>query len=247
MRGLDGQDITLVSDELLVENDPVYDYIYDFDIEGYDTPIHVELTRTKTRARTFTLMVNAYPILSILYLLKEVIRINRPDEVNEEDGLKLFKWDRMSNKRKWDLYADFLQGRLTAILGNSFKSTRHTFTSTADKLGVALSDQQALIGNKSRKGSIAAYSEIYEKRLDYIHLDVLGQYDIIRNYIELLIHIKETGLLENHIRTIDKQVYELDKTQHLDVSWREIIDKETYQRRKRSFDSGKDVIRETLK
>ena len=160
LRGLDGQDITLVSDELLVENDPVYDYIYDFDIEGYDTPIHVELTRTKTRARTFTLMVNAYPTLSILYLLKEVIRINRPDEVNEEDGLKLFKWDRLSNKRKWDLYADFLQGRLTAILGNSFKSTRHTFTSTADKLGVALSDQQALIGNKSRKGSIANYSSI---------------------------------------------------------------------------------------
>ena len=246
LRGLDGQDITLVSDELLVENDPVYDYIYDFDIEGYHTPIHVELTRTKTRARTFTLMVNAYPTLSILYLLKEVIRINRPDEVNEEDGLKLFKWDRLSNKRKWDLYADFLQGRLTAILGKSFKSTRHTFTSTADKLGVALSDQQALIGNKSRKGSIANYSSIYEKRLDYIHLDVLGQYDIIRTYIELLIHIKETGLLENHIRTIDKQVYELDKTQHLDVSWREIIDKETYQRRKRSFDSGKDVIRETL-
>ena len=246
LRGLDGQDITLVSDELLVENDPVYDYIYDFDIEGYDTPVHIELSRKKTSARTFTLMVNAYPTLSILYLLKEVIRINRPDEVNEEDGLKLFNWDRLSNKRKWDLYADFLQGRLTAILGNSFKSTRHTFTSTADKLGVALSDQQALIGNKSRKGSIAAYSEIYEKRLDYIHLDVLGQYDIIRTYIELLIHIKETGLLENHIRTIDKQVYELDKTQHLDVSWREIIDKETYQRRKRSFDSGKDVIRETL-
>ena len=209
----------------MVENDPVYDYIYDFDIEGYDTPIHVELTRTKTSARTFTLMVNAYPTLSILYLLKEVIRINRPDEVNEEDGLKLFKWDRLSNKRKWDLYADFLQGRLTAILGNSFKSTRHTFTSTADKLGVALSDQQALIGNKSRKGSIANYSSIYEKRLDYIHLDVLGQYDIIRTYIEILIHIKETGLWENHIRTIDKQVYELDKTQHLDVSWREIIDR----------------------
>ena len=59
---------------------------------------------------------------------------------------------------------------------------------------------------------------------------------------------KVTGIkvLENHIRTIDKQVYELDKTQHLDVSWREIIDKETYQRRKRSFDSSKDVIRETL-
>jgi len=246
LRGLDGQDITLVSDELLVEDYPVEDYIYDFDLEGYDTPVHIELRRKKTSARTFTLMVNAYPTLSILYLLKEVIRINRPDEVNEEDGLKLFKWDRLSNKRKWDLYADFLQGRLTAILGKSFKSTRHTFTSTADKLGVALSDQQALIGNKSRKGSIANYSSIYEKRLDYIHLDVLGQYDIIRTYIELLIHIKETGLLENHIRTIDKQVYELDKTQHLDVSWREIIDKETYQRRKRSFDSGKDVIRETL-
>jgi hypothetical protein len=246
LRGLDGQDITLVSDELLVEDYPVEDYIYDFDIEGYDTPVHIELRRKKTSARTFTLMVNAYPTLSILYLLKEVIRINRPDEVNEEDGLKLFKWDRLSNKRKWDLYADFLQGRLTAILGKSFKSTRHTFTSTADKLGVALSDQQALIGNKSRKGSIANYSSIYEKRLDYIHLDVLGQYDIIRTYIELLIHIKETGLLENHIRTIDKQVYELDKTQHLDVSWREIIDKEIYQRRKRSFDSGKDVIRETL-
>ena len=246
LRGLDGQDVTLVSDELLVEDYPVEDYIYNFDIENYDMPIHIELKRTKTRARTFTLMVNAYPTLSILYLLKEVIRINRPDEVNEEDGLKLFKWDRLSNKRKWDLYADFLQGRLTKILGKSFKSTRHTFASTADKLGVALSDQKALIGNKSRKGSIANYSTIDEKRLDYIHLDVLGQYDIIRTYINLLKHIKETGLMQNAARTLDSQVYELDKTQHLDESWRTILDRETYQRRKRSFDSGKDVIRETL-
>jgi hypothetical protein len=90
LRGLDGQDITLVSDELLVEDYPVNDFIYDFDLEGYNTPVHIELRRKKTSARTFTLMVNAYPTLSILYLLKEVIRINRPDEVNEEDGLKLF-------------------------------------------------------------------------------------------------------------------------------------------------------------
>ena len=249
LRGLDGQDVTLVSEELLVENLAVGDYIYDFDLEGYDEPVHIELKRTKTRARTFTLLINAYPTLSILCLLKDVIRINRPNEVNEEDGLKLFNWDRISNKRKWDLYADFLQGRLTDLLGKSFKSTRHTFTSTADKLGVALSDQQALIGNKSRKGSIANYSSIYEKRLDYIHLDVLGQYDIFRTYIELLKHIKETGLLKDHkipVRTIDSHIYEMDKTEHLNVSWREIVDKETYQRRKRSFDSGKDVYRGNL-
>ena len=246
LRGLDGQDVTLVSDKLLVEDYPLGDYIYDFDIEGYDTPVHIELKCKKTAARTFTLLINAYPTLSINELLKKVIRINRPNEVNEDDGLKLFKWDRLTNKRKWDLYADFLQGRLIKILGNSFKSTRHTFTSTADTLGVALSDQSALIGNKSRKGSIASYSTIDEKRLDYIHLDVLGQYDIIRTYISLLKHIKETGLMQNAARTLDNQVYELDKTQHLDESWRAIIDRETYKRRKRSFDSEKDVIIEKL-
>ena len=242
LRGLDGQDVTLVSDKLLVEDYPLGDYIYDFDIEGYDTPVHIELKRKKTAARTFTLLINAYPTLSINELLKKVIRINRPNEVNEDDGLKLFKWDRLTNKRKWDLYADFLQGRLIKILGNSFKSTRHTFTSTADTLGVALSDQSALIGNKSRKGSIASYSTIDEKRLDYIHLDVLGHYDILRTYIKLLMHIKETGLMENPARQIDQDVYDSDKTQHLDESWRTIIDRETYKRRKRSFDSEKDVI-----
>jgi len=246
LRGLDGQDVTLVGDELLVEDYPIKDYIYDFDFEDYDMPIHIELSRKKTRARTFTVLINAYPTLSILNLLKDVIRINRPDEVNEDDGLKLFNWDRISNKRKWDLYADFLQGRLNEILGNSFKSTRHTVSSTADQLGVALSDQQALIGNKSRSGSIAHYSTIDEKRLDLIHLDVLGQYDIIRTYINLLKHIKETGLLENPVRDIDRLVYYTDKTQHLNESWRTILDKETYKRRKRSFDSDKDVVRETL-
>ncbi len=104
LRGLDGQDVTLVSDKLLVEDSPLADYIYDFDIEGYDTPVHIELKRKKTAARTFTLLINAYPTLSINELLKKVIRINRPDEVNEDDGLKLFKWDRLTNKRKWDLY-----------------------------------------------------------------------------------------------------------------------------------------------
>ena len=246
LRGLDGQDVTLVSDKLLVEDYPLYDYIYDFGIEGYDMPIHIELKRKKTGARTFTSLINAYPTLSINMLLKEVIRINRGDEVNEDDGLKLFNWDRLTDKRKWDTYADFLQGRLTDILGKSFKSTRHTFTSTADKLGVALSDQSALIGNKSRKGSIASYSSIDEKRLDYIHLDVLGQYDIIRTYINLLKHIKKTGLIDNAVRTLDSQVYEMDKTQHLDESWRTILDRETYKRRKRSFDSEKDTIIDTL-
>ena len=239
-------DCILIENILALEDYPPGDYIYDFDIEGYDTPVHIELKRKKTAARTFTLLINAYPTLSINELLKKVIRINRPNEVNEDDGLKLFKWDRLTNKRKWDLYADFLQGRLIKILGNSFKSTRHTFTSTADTLGVALSDQSALIGNKSRKGSIASYSTIDEKRLDYIHLDVLGQYDIIRTYISLLKHIKETGLMQNAARTLDNQVYELDKTQHLDESWRTILDRETYKRRKHSFDSEKDVIIEKL-
>jgi hypothetical protein len=244
LRGLDGQDITLVSDELLVEDWGLDDYVYNFDLEGYDTPLHIELKRTKTRARTFTIMVNAYPTFSINRLLKEVIKINRPYEVNEDDGLKLFKWDRVTNKRKWDLYADFLQGRLTKILGSSFKSTRHTFTSTADKLGVALSDQSALIGNKSRKGSIAAYSTIDEKRLDYIHLDVLRQYDIIRTYIRLLKHIKEIGLMENPAKNIDQLVLDTDKTQHLDESWRTIYDRENFTRRKRSLDDENDIIRD---
>ena len=77
-------------------------------------------------------------------------------------------------------------------------------------------------------------------------MDVLGQYDIIRTYINLLKHIKETGLMQNAARTLDSQVYELDKTQHLDESWRTILDRETYKRRKRSFDTEKDVIREKL-
>jgi hypothetical protein len=75
---------------------------------------------------------------------------------------------------------------------------------------------------------------------------VLRQYDIIRTYINLLKHIKETGLMQNAARTLDSQVYELDKTQHLDEPWRTILDRETYKRRKRSFDSEKDVIREKL-
>ena len=52
--------------------------------------------------------------------------------------------------------------------------------------------------------------------------------------------------MQNAARTLDNQVYELDKTQHLDESWRAIIDRETYKRRKRSFDSEKDVIIEKL-
>ena len=52
--------------------------------------------------------------------------------------------------------------------------------------------------------------------------------------------------MENVVRTLDSQVYELDKTQHLDESWRTVIDRETYTRRKRSFDSEKDVTRGIL-
>ena len=147
LRGLDGQDVTLVEDSLVVEDFAIGDFI--FEQEGYDTSVHIELSRKKTRKRKFEILVNAYPTLSINSALKTIIGINRPNEVNHVDGLKLFNWDRITNQRKWDLYSDFLQGRLEHLIRRSFKSTRHTFTSTAEKLGVSVSDQSALIGNVS--------------------------------------------------------------------------------------------------
>ena len=252
LRGLDGQDVTLVEDSLLIDQETLSDYI--FEEENYDIPIHIELSRKKTRARKFTLLVNAYPAFSINNALKDVIRINRPNEVNEQDGLKLFKWDRITNPRRWNLYADFLQGRLTPLIGASFKSTRHTFTSTAEQLGTALSDQQALIGNRSRKGSISHYSKLYERRMDLIHLDVIGKFDLIKNYIILLKHVKQEFDLDLTNDT-DKYIFATRRTRHLaslenykwtNHTWGSIIDRELTQEDSLEYDYDDDVYLGTL-
>ena len=222
LRGLDGQDVTIVEDSLVVEDFAIEDFI--FNEEDYDTPIHIELSRKKTRRRKFEVLINAYPTLSINNALKTIIGINRPNEVNHDDGLKLFKWDRITNQRNWDLYSDFLQGRLEHLIGRSFKSTRHTFTSTAEKLGVSVSDQSALIGNVSRKGSIAHYSQIDQRRMDLIHLAVIGQADIIRIYINLLKHVKTTFEIDL-IRDADRYAYSLNLRKHL-KSWRIVYEQE---------------------
>ena len=192
-------------------------------------------------------MVNAYPTLSINYLLKEVLKITRPDEVNEEDGLKLFKWDSISDPRRWDLYADFLQGRLTALFGSSFKSTRHTFTTTAERLRVSVTDQAALIGNIDRKGSIKHYSQVDEARLEIQHLAVLDSYDIIRIYITLLKHIKESQIFQiDPLREIDKQVFAEQRSKHLDEKWATIVDRKTDIPEDLDFDLQDDLYRGVL-
>ena len=221
LRGLDGQDVTLVSDKLKVEPTALNDYI--FEQENNDDPIHIEIKRKKTSARTFTVLVNAYPTLSILKLLKQVLEITRPNEVNQDDELKLFKWDVVSNKRKWDLYSDFIQGRLKKLIGQSFKSTRHTIASTAERVGADLNLQSALIGNISSSGSIKHYSSLDEKKLDLIHLDIIGRFQVIRIYLTLVKHIKASEILDiDPVRKIDQLVYGINKTKHLDKSWQEI-------------------------
>ena len=222
LRGLDGQDVTLVEESMLIEDDVLADFI--FDEEHYSTPIHIELSRKKTRKRKFTILINAYPTLSINNALKTIIGINRPNEVNEEDALKLFKWDRITNKRNWDLYSDFLQGRLDHLINRSFKSTRHTFTSTAERIGVSVSDQSALIGNVSRKGSIAHYSQLDERRMDLIHLAVLGQADVFRLYIKLIKHVKKTFEIDL-VTDADSFVYSSQRTKHL-TKWRLVYEDE---------------------
>ena len=255
LRGLDGQDVTLVEDKLVVEQGKVWgDYIHEQ--EGYEEQAHIQIRRKKTGARTINVLFNAYPTLSILRLLKHVISITRPKELNKKDELKLFKWDRVTNKRKWDLYSDFLQGRLNHLIGSSFKSTRHTVATLADRLSVSLSDQSALIGNKSRTGSIQNYSAVDNQRLDFIHLEMLGQFQIIRVYITLLKHLKAVGddkTIEINIDTKDRvtntdlYVFNNNIDKHLSDSWqvtqREALDRE---RQPVEFDLDAGVYRGVL-
>jgi len=246
LRGLDGQDVTLVEDSMIV-NDGVTLNDYLFQTEHYDEQIHIELSRKKTRAREFTILINAYPTLSIHQLLKQVIAINRPDEVNNEDELKLFKWDRITNKRKWDLYADFLQGRLTEMIGKSFKSTRHSFTASAERLRVPIDDQRTLIGNKSKSGSIAHYSPIDEVRHDIQHLAVLDQYQIIKIYVKLLQHIKKQPEFDiDPVRHIDQMLFGDKFTKHLNDTWSKVLDKMIEPDELMDYDLDANVFRGTL-
>ena len=246
LRGLDGIDVTLLDRSMLLQPDAeLTDYHHQK--EWYPEPIKVELSRKKTRAREFEIIINAYPTLSIQKLLKKVISINRSDDVNTEDDLKLFKWDSITNRRKWDLYSDFLQGRLKTLFNKSFKSTRHTFTSTAEILRVPVSDQSALIGNVSRKGSIKHYSKLDNTRLDIQHLAVLDYYQISRIYFQLLLHIKQHPELEIEcVRHIDRELHSMDNSNHLRKSWQQEVAELTDISKQPEYYSGLNIYKGVL-
>jgi len=191
LRGLDGQDITLISEKNIIEGWDEGTYLHnssysdEIDEPVYDMAYHFGLGRKKTNQFEMQVIGNAYPTPQIRKMLKILIQKNKP-EWSTDNEIKIFNFDAKSDKGKWKSASDRYGQALRKVIGTSFKTTRHTFTSAADSLGVSTKYQAALIGNKDRTGSIDNYSSRDNKKLDLIHLNILDAYNVTTIWKKIL-------------------------------------------------------------
>jgi hypothetical protein len=201
LRGLDGQDITLINSKLItsdVEIDdpyiqhyvPEYTPLDEKEVEGYyNNKIYLNMPRKKTEKQNMRILFNAFPTLSIIYHLKRLVKLNHPEyagsnndpyaiygfDVNTQDGLD-----------KWDILRQNYGSKLKRIIGQSFKSTRHTFTSVGVDAGIQDIKLKELLGHSVTKGALKRYKKTDISELDLIHLQIFDDSDVVHVYKNLV-------------------------------------------------------------
>ncbi|MDB9823992.1 Arm DNA-binding domain-containing protein [Flavobacteriaceae bacterium] len=186
------------------QGDIVTMHLYDTNLCEPDEPdgtIYLDSTKKRyikhQRSRTGELMeirMDLEPILSLLYELRDTVRLTHGQRVNKKTGERFKKansvyseneqegWifsydinDSKTHKNVWDVY----QKRIKKLLGKPFKTARKTFESYALKLKVSQDIRFKLLGHANP--TIKAHYQDWEweelkEQVDEAHLEVLKEY-----------------------------------------------------------------------
>ena len=201
LRGLDGQDITLINSKLIssdIEIDDPYNqhFVPEYIPFGvpeaenyYQNKIYLNMPRKKTERSNMRILFNAYPTLSIIYHLKRLVKLNHPEYAgSKNDPYAIYGFDvnTQEGSDKWDVLRQNYQSKLKRMIGQSFKSTRHTFTSTGVDSGIQDNKLKELLGHSTTRGALKRYKRTDISELDLIHLQIFDDSDIINLYKELV-------------------------------------------------------------
>ena len=219
LRGLDGQDITLINSKLIssdIEIDDPYiqhyvpEYIPAHDeaiVNYYQNKIYLNMPRKKTEKQNMRILFNAFPTLSIIYHLKRLVKLNHPEYAgSKNDPYAIYGFDVNTEEGsdKWDVLRQNYQSKLKRMIGQSFKSTRHTFTSVGVDAGIQDVKLKELLGHSVTKGALRRYKRTDISELDLIHLQIFDDSDIIQIYKQLVEELQG----KKTFRSVDKIFFE---------------------------------------
>lgn len=197
LRGLDGQDITRIRGEMITSEDEYSDaydhYIPDYFEEGFEHKKVLTLNRKKW-GKKMRILFNAYPTMHIFHNLKNLVKLNHKEYANKgKDPYAIYNFDVNTDKgqAKWDKLRRNYAGKLSNLIGKSFKNTRHTFVSFGEDLGVPDVKLSEILGHRSTKGSLRKYKKFSIQEIDLIHLQILDDSDIINLFHTLYNSLKD--------------------------------------------------------
>ena len=147
------------------------------------------MPRKKTEKSKMRILFNAFPTLSIIYHLKRLVKLNHSQYAgSKNDPYAIYGFDVNTEEGsdKWEVLRQNYQSKLKRMIGQSFKSTRHTFTSVGVDAGIQDIKLKELLGHSVTKGALRRYKRTDISELDLIHLQIFDDSDIINVYKNLV-------------------------------------------------------------
>lgn len=197
LRGLDGQDIANISEDMLVseaEDEHHCPYLPDANLDVYwsghlSDKEWLKLKRGKAaKNKDFYILFNLFPTYFLHQSLREIIRRTHPEYAYKgKDRVRIFNFtpknkdwsENPEGKKKWNDFRDTVSKKCKKILGEGIKAVRHSFDAPANQfLRMTDSEQGELLGHKGKKGVIKHYQTEQQLKTDLLHIGVIEAMDI---------------------------------------------------------------------
>ena len=208
LRGLNGADICLMDKSWITDvfGDKISDlrhYLPDLhkliDTEGetFTNKIYITGKRTKSGVG-IKILLNQFPTLIILRLLKRMVAHNRPSfAYTGSDPIKIYNIDYYTERGKadWKNVLNTYSDQFKKMNGFTMSSARNTFTDILKNTLKAQGDMLSVsLGHRPSKATHNKYASVSQETLDILHTEVLRVWNI-NGVIQLMHQIhKEKSL-----------------------------------------------------
>lgn len=223
MCGIDGMDLINLDEDNLVDVKGVTKLNYyhpDVDF-AFGLKRHINLIRSKSRFKdgndyvVITRMINLFPTLYLLKLLKHTIKINHPKLAYKgDDQIKLFNFrtrDKETRMQipegmdKWKELQYSYYGIYKSRLGTSLQALRTTLAQVGQRMDLTEVSIDTMLGhsnkrNKSVSKALKNYLPEYQLKNDTEHIFMLDGFDIVGKIDTLVDMFKDRETIVNNKR-----------------------------------------------
>ena len=210
LRGLNGADICImnkdwITDEFGDKTSDLKHYLPDMhkliDTKGktFTQKLYLTGKRTKTEVR-LKILLNQYPTLLILQLLKRIVQYNRPEFAYQgTDPIKIYNIDYNTDRGKKDFknVLGTYSKQFKRMTGYTMSYARNTFTHILkNHLGIEGDMLSVSLGHRPSKATHQKYADISQERLDILHIEVLRIFNI-NKVIKLMYDVHKDNVLHS--------------------------------------------------